>query len=57
VQLSYTNSTTPAAGQIAHKSVEVGQRVQPETPLMAIVSNSCWLVANFKETQLANIKP
>ena len=57
LQLSYTNITAPAAGQIGRKSVEVGQRVQSGTPLMAIVSNDLWVVANFKETQLANIKP
>lgn len=57
LQLSYTNITAPAAGQIGRKSVEVGQRVQPGTPLMAIVSNDLWVVANFKETQLANMKP
>jgi multidrug resistance efflux pump len=56
MQLSYTNITAPA-GQIGRKSVEVGQRVQPGTPLMAIVTNDLWLVANFKETQLANMKP
>ncbi|MDQ2097579.1 MAG: efflux RND transporter periplasmic adaptor subunit [Tychonema bourrellyi B0820] len=57
LQLSYANITAPAAGQIGRKSVEVGQRVQSGTPLMAIVSNDLWVVANFKETQLANIKP
>lgn len=57
LQLSYTNITAPAAGQIGRKSVEVGQRVQPGTPLMAIVSNDLWIIANFKETQLANMKP
>ena len=57
LQLSYTNITAPAAGLIGRKSVEVGQRVQPGTPLMAIVSNEYWVTANFKETQLANMKP
>ena len=57
LQLSYTNITAPAAGQIGRKSVEIGQRVQSGTPLMAIVSNDLWVVANFKETQLANMKP
>ncbi|WP_293125741.1 HlyD family secretion protein [Microcoleus sp. bin38.metabat.b11b12b14.051] len=57
LQLSYANITAPAAGQIGRKSVEVGQRVQSGTPLMAIVSNDLWVVANFKETQLANMKP
>ena len=55
MQLSYRNITAPA-GQIAHKSVEFGQRVQPVTPLMAIVSNDWWIIANFKETQLTNMK-
>ena len=57
LQLSYTNITAPAAGQIGRKSVEIGQRVQPGTPLMAIVSNEYWVTANFKETQLGNMKP
>ncbi|MEG4484491.1 efflux RND transporter periplasmic adaptor subunit [Microcoleus sp. D2_18a_B4] len=57
MQQSYTNITALAAGQIARKSVEVGQRLQPGIPLMAIVSNDLWVVANFKETQLAHIKP
>ena len=57
LQISYTNITARAAGQIGRKSVEFGQRVQPGTPLMAIVSNDLWVVANFKETQLANMKP
>ncbi|MEG5039651.1 MULTISPECIES: hypothetical protein [unclassified Microcoleus] len=47
MQLPYTNSTAPA-GQIGRKSVEVWQRVPPGTPLMAIVSNDLWVVANFK---------
>ncbi|WP_242724380.1 HlyD family efflux transporter periplasmic adaptor subunit [Microcoleus vaginatus] len=55
--LYYTNITALVAGQIARKSVEIEQRVHPETPLMAIVSNYCWLVAHFKQTQLANMKP
>ncbi|MEG3978183.1 efflux RND transporter periplasmic adaptor subunit [Microcoleus sp. herbarium8] len=56
LQLSYTSITAPAAGQIGRKSVEVGQRVQPGSPLMAIVSKDLWVIANFKETQLANMK-
>ncbi len=57
LQLSYTNITAPTAGRVGHKSVEVGQRVQPGQPLMAIVDNDCWVVANFKETQLENMQP
>lgn len=57
LQLSYTNIVAPASGQVARKTVEVGQRVQPGSPLMAIVENNYWITANFKETQLRDIKP
>ena len=55
LQLSYTNIVAPSTGRIGNKSVEVGQRVQPGTPLMAIVDNNNWVVANFKETQMAKM--
>lgn len=57
LQFSYTKITAPTAGKVGRKSVEVGQRVQPGTPLMAIVGNDYWVTANFKETQLGKIKP
>ncbi len=57
LQLSYTNITAPAAGRTGKKNVEVGNRVQAGTPLMAVVNNDYWVVANFKETQLENVKP
>lgn len=57
LQLSYTNITAPSNGRIGRKSVEVGQRVQPGQPLMAIVGSQPWVVANFKETQLEQIRP
>lgn len=57
LQLSYTNITAPEKGKIGSKSVEVGDRVQSGTPLMSLVGNQYWVVANFKETQLKDIKP
>lgn len=57
LQLSYTNITAPAAGRIGRKNVEVGNRVQAGTPLMAVVNNEYWVTANFKETQLEDMKP
>jgi membrane fusion protein (multidrug efflux system) len=57
LQLSYTNITAPASGRVGKKTAEVGNRVQAGTPLMAIVNDNNWIVANFKETQLENIKP
>lgn len=57
LQLSYTNVTAPTAGKVGNKTVETGQRVQPGTPLMAVVDNGNWVVANFKETQLEKMHP
>ncbi|MBD2676961.1 MULTISPECIES: HlyD family secretion protein [Nostoc] len=57
LQLSYVNITAPSAGRIGRKNVEVGNRVAAGTPLMAIVDNQNWVVANFKETQLENMRP
>ncbi len=56
LQLSYINITAPSAGRIGKKNVEVGNRVQVGTPLMAIIGNEYWIVANLKETQLNRIK-
>jgi membrane fusion protein, multidrug efflux system len=56
-QLSYTAIVAPADGKIGRKTVEVGQQIQPGTPLMALVSNDYWVTANFKETQLERMRP
>ncbi len=56
--LSYTVITAPSNGVISHKSVEVGQLVQPGQPLMSVVPlDDVWVVANFKETQVRGIVP
>jgi membrane fusion protein, multidrug efflux system len=57
LQLSYINITAPASGRVGKKNVEVGNRIQPGSPLMAIVNNDYWVIANFKETQLEAMKP
>lgn len=57
LQLSYTNITAPAAGHIGRKTVEAGQRVQAGQPLMALVGDQMWIVANFKETQVRKMHP
>jgi membrane fusion protein, multidrug efflux system len=56
LQLSYMNITAPSAGHIGKKSTEVGNRIQIGSPLMVVVNNDYWIVANFKETQLNKIK-
>lgn len=57
LQLSYATIAAPLSGLVARKQVEVGQLVQPGQPLLNIVADSgVWVTANFKETQLAEIR-
>ncbi|WP_347259909.1 HlyD family efflux transporter periplasmic adaptor subunit [Rudaea sp.] len=47
----------PVDGYVAKRSVQVGQRLQPGAPLMAVVPlHQVWVDANFKETQLAHMR-
>jgi membrane fusion protein (multidrug efflux system) len=58
LQLEHTEVRAPADGVVSKKSVEVGQVVQMGQPLLAIVPlQDVWVVANFKETQLARVRP
>ncbi|MDR5882053.1 HlyD family efflux transporter periplasmic adaptor subunit [Caballeronia sp. LZ032] len=57
--LAYARNTLPApvTGYVARRSVQVGQRVAPGAPLMAIVPlDGVWVDANFKEVQLAHMR-
>ncbi|HXC24926.1 MAG TPA: HlyD family secretion protein, partial [Gemmatimonadaceae bacterium] len=57
LQLSYTKVAAPAAGLVSRKEIEPGQLVAPGQPLMTIVSDTgVWVTANFKETQLGDIR-
>jgi membrane fusion protein (multidrug efflux system) len=57
LNLSYTEITAPEAGYVTHRAAEVGAYAQPGQPLLAIVPAQAWVVANFKETQLADMRP
>ncbi len=47
----------PVSGQIAKRNVQIGQRMSPGTPLMAIVPlDQLWVDANFKEAQLRQVR-
>lgn len=49
--------TAPVAGQVAKRSVQIGQRIQTGAPLMAIVPlDQVWVDANFKENQLRRMR-
>jgi len=57
VMLGYTRIAAPTDGVIAKRSVEPGQLVQVGQPLLAIVADTTlWVTANFKETQLAQMR-
>jgi membrane fusion protein, multidrug efflux system len=57
LQLSYTRVTAPVTGVVSRKQVEVGQLVQAGQPLLTIVSDTgVWVTANFKETQLVDLR-
>ena len=58
LNLDYTNITAPIDGTVGNRSLRVGQLVQAGTQLMALVPlNNVYVVANFKETQLTDVRP
>ena len=58
LNLEYTIIRAPVAGIVSRKNVEPGTVIQPGQPLMAIVPlDDVWITANFKETQLRDIRP
>jgi membrane fusion protein (multidrug efflux system) len=57
LELDYCTITAPAEGVISKRSVEVGQYLQPGQPFVAVVPlDDTWVVANFKETQLRDMR-
>jgi membrane fusion protein (multidrug efflux system) len=57
MDLSYTRITAPEAGKVTKKNAELQAFVQVGQPLMAVVTDDVWVVANFKETQLTRMRP
>jgi membrane fusion protein (multidrug efflux system) len=56
-QLAYLRVLAPSAGRVGGRAVEIGARVQPGQQLASIVEDDVWVTANFKETQLAVLRP
>ena len=56
VNLGYTQILAPADGTVGERQVRRGQLVSPGTQVMSFVENMRWVAANFRETQLTNIK-
>jgi len=58
LNLQYTVVKAPARGVASRKGINVGQVVQPGQPLLALVQlDDVWVIANFKETQLKDVRP
>jgi membrane fusion protein (multidrug efflux system) len=58
LKLSYTRIHSPVDGYVTHKSVERGNWVQPGQALMAVVAlHDSWIIANYKESQLTDVRP
>jgi membrane fusion protein, multidrug efflux system len=56
LQVSYTVIVAPASGIISKRNIQLGQLVQAGTPLFSVVHNDIYVTANFKETQLNDIR-
>jgi membrane fusion protein (multidrug efflux system) len=57
LNLSYTTITAPIDGVVGNRTLRVGQFVQAGTQLMSLVpSNGAYVIANFKETQLGQVR-
>ncbi|HET9184458.1 MAG TPA: HlyD family secretion protein [Candidatus Angelobacter sp.] len=58
LNMQYTKIVAPVTGVLSKRNVEVGQVVQAGQPLFSIVDlDNIWVTANFKETQLKNMRP
>jgi membrane fusion protein (multidrug efflux system) len=57
LNLSYTVITAPCDGYTSKKALQVGQLVQPGQTLLSVVDeNDMWIIANYRETQTADMK-
>jgi membrane fusion protein, multidrug efflux system len=56
LQLTYTVITAPASGIISKRNIQIGQLVQAGSPLFSVVHDDIYITANFKETQMSDIK-
>ena len=56
VSLGYTVITAPADGKVGERQVRPGQLVSPGTQVVTFIDRMRWVQANFRETQLTNVK-
>lgn len=55
LDLARTIVTAPISGRIAMKNVDTGKYVMPGQALLSVVKEEIWVIANFKETQIAKM--
>lgn len=57
IRRSHMEIVAPVAGTVAKRNVQIGQHIAAGTPLMAVVPlERVWVEANFRETQLADMR-
>jgi membrane fusion protein (multidrug efflux system) len=57
LNLEHTSIPAPAGGYVAQRTVQIGERVTPGSPMLAIVPlDQLWVEANFKETELEHMR-
>jgi membrane fusion protein (multidrug efflux system) len=56
VNLAYTRIAAPTDGTVGERHALAGQLVAPGTQMIDLVQSELWVQANFKETQLANMR-
>lgn len=56
INVGYTQLRAPQDGYVTRRSVEVGSHVQVAQTLLSLVSREMWVVANFKENQLTDMR-
>jgi len=56
INLSYTKIHAPAVGTVGERQVRQGQLVSPGTQVVTFVPDTKWIQANYRETQLTNMK-
>ncbi len=54
--LEYTRILAPTDGIVGERKVRVGQLVSPGTQVLSLVQSDPWVLANYKETQLTNVR-
>jgi membrane fusion protein (multidrug efflux system) len=57
VNLGYTQIAAPSEGAVGERHVQEGQLVSPGMQVIDLVKGDVWVQANYKETQLTNIRP